>query len=278
MPIISISRQLGAGGDYIAVRLAEKLGYEHIDKGKIIELADQRGILMPELELLDEKKPSLLNRIFRDRLSIYFHLLQSVMYDYARKGKVIIVGRGGMILLKDVPGTLKFKVISCHQERVRRIMERDRVGKELAEELIRQSDRNRCGYIRHIFNADWMDARLYDLVINTSHLHLDTAVETVIHAANSPELVRESEEGIKVLEDLALAKRVEVALMVAKEIDSRYISVTSAPGHKVILQGTVSLDSEKEAAERVARSVEEVSSVENLITVTVIPVGQMEPM
>lgn len=278
MPIISISRQLGVGGDYIGVKVAERLGCAYIDKEKIIDLANQRGILMPELELLDEKKPSLFNRIFRDRLSIYFHLLQSVIYDYARKGNVVIVGRGGMILLKDVPGTLKIKLISGHQERVERIMEREHLGRELAEELIRESDKNRSGYIRYIFNADWMDPLLYDMVINTSHLDLDTTAEMVIQAICSPQLEQKREEAHRILEELALAKRVEVALMVAKDIDSRYISVTATTERRIILRGTVSLDSEREAAEVVARNLEDVSAVENLISVTVIPIGQMEPM
>jgi cytidylate kinase len=58
MAIITISRQLGSGGNATANRLAKILGYNLIDKTKIHEMVSDYGRFKTELEkIVNEEKP-----------------------------------------------------------------------------------------------------------------------------------------------------------------------------------------------------------------------------
>ena len=103
MSVITVSRQLGSFGTEIAQRVAEKLNYEYLDKEKIEKALADYGLPAPVVERFDEKKPP-----FWDSWKIqrrkFLHFIQAVIYDFARKGHIVIVGRGGQVLLRDLPG------------------------------------------------------------------------------------------------------------------------------------------------------------------------------
>ncbi len=55
MTVITVSRQLGSGGDTIAEQVAEALGYEYIDRRLVEEIAAQTDTSTEEVEKYDEK-------------------------------------------------------------------------------------------------------------------------------------------------------------------------------------------------------------------------------
>ena len=55
MAIITVSRQLGSGGDLIARKVAEKLGYEYVDHRLVKEIAEITDTTHEEVEQFDEK-------------------------------------------------------------------------------------------------------------------------------------------------------------------------------------------------------------------------------
>jgi cytidylate kinase len=55
MPIVTVSRQLGSGGDYVAERVAEVLGYEHVDRCLVEEIGGITDTAPEEVEKYDEK-------------------------------------------------------------------------------------------------------------------------------------------------------------------------------------------------------------------------------
>jgi len=55
MAIITVSRQLGSGGDQIAEGVAHSLGYEHVDKTLVEEVAALTDTDLEEVEKFDEK-------------------------------------------------------------------------------------------------------------------------------------------------------------------------------------------------------------------------------
>ena len=44
MAVITISREVGSGGDQIARRLCELLGYRHFDKTLMAQVAKEQGV------------------------------------------------------------------------------------------------------------------------------------------------------------------------------------------------------------------------------------------
>jgi cytidylate kinase len=98
--------------------------------------------------------------------------------------------------------------------RVPRVMERgslDRAGpvdQATAIEMIREKDRETSGYLRYLFNVDWLNPQIHDLVINTASLGVPSATDAVIHAIERMNL-KPTPETLARLEDLARTSRAE---------------------------------------------------------------------
>lgn len=55
MAVVTVARQLGSGGDRIAERVAEALGYEHVDRRLVEEISGITDTSADEVEKYDEK-------------------------------------------------------------------------------------------------------------------------------------------------------------------------------------------------------------------------------
>jgi CMP/dCMP kinase len=55
MAVVTVARQLGSGGDRIAERVAEALGYEHVDSRLVEEISGITDTSVDEVEKYDEK-------------------------------------------------------------------------------------------------------------------------------------------------------------------------------------------------------------------------------
>jgi len=266
MSTITISRLPGSLGTEIAQGVAEKLNYEYVDKERIGRmLATDFGFGASDLEIFDEKKPPFWEFLSVQRTK-YLHSIQAAIYDFARKGRVVIVGRGGQVLLKNVPGTLHVRIFASFDLCVKRLMEKEGIDEKHAARIFRQSDRDSAGYIQSFFHADWNDASLYDLLINTDRLSLATAVQLIIDSVQSREVQEGGEKGGEKLADLALAQKAEAKLITALGYDPRPVEIRAEKG-VVFLLGTVSSPTLREKCERVIAAMEGVSHVKNELTV-----------
>jgi len=266
MSTITISRQVATLGTEIAREVSEKLNYEYVDKEKIGKKLADFGLGSPEVEKFDEKKPP-----FWDSFSIqrtkFLHSIQAVIYDFARKGQVVIVGRGGQVLLKNLPGILHVRIFASFDLRVKRLVESERIDKKHAIRTLQQSDLDSAGYIQSFFNADWNDASLYDLLINTEKLSPETAVQLIINSVQSREIQEGVEKGKEELADLALVQKAEAKLITVLGFDPRPVEIRAEKG-RVFLRGAVSSDAFKEECERVIGAIEGVEHVENELSVS----------
>jgi cytidylate kinase len=266
MSVITVSRQLGSQGVEIAKAIASRFNYQYVDKEKIgIALAD-RGLPRMEIEKLDEKKPPFWDSWAIDR-NKFFHHLQMIIYGFAQKNNAVIVGRGGQILLKDLPGVLQVRVIAPFEVRIRRVMEQQRVKEKQAIRLLRRSDEDSAGFIRSFFNADWEDPRLYDLVINTQKLSVDSAVMMILEAIQAPEIKKGEKKTERKLADLILFQRVESTLMALLGVGLAYIYINVEEG-VVLLDGTVNSGTDLANCERAVASIEGVERVNNHLSVS----------
>jgi cytidylate kinase len=266
MPVITVSRQLGSFGTEIAQAVADKLNYEYLDKEKIEKALADYGLPAPVVERFDEKKPP-----FWDTWQIqrrkFLHFIQAVIYDFARKGQIVIVGRGGQVLLRDLPGVLHVRVIAPFEVRVRRIREQKGGDEKRAIRILRRSDRDSSGFIQSFFDVDWDEQTLYDLVINTQKLAVDTGVKMILESLHSPEIKEGEKKAETKLTDLALVQKVEATILGVLGIDIRHISIQTEKGI-VTLRGAVTSSVDKENCERAVASVEGVVEVDNQLLVT----------
>ena len=224
MAIITISRQMGTGGIPIAQKTAEKLGYTLVDGDAITEVADQYGLTRESLELADEKPPHF-SETLDSTHETALHLIELIVLEFALKGNVIIYGRGGQDLLKGINSVLRVRIVAPFEDRVERWAEREWLDPDRARFLVRKSDQQRAGFIKYYFDRDWDDPLGYDLLINTERLCEETAVRLICDAVKDRQLTESKAEYKKVLADLLVRKRMEIAIGAERKIDHQLLEI-----------------------------------------------------
>ncbi len=265
MAIITISREMGSGGIPIAHKVAEKLGYQLIDGEAIMEVAEAYGLSPEAIEQADEKPPHFVDSL-DSKQSLDLHLIELIILEAALKGNVVIYGRGGQDLLKDISSVLRTRIIAPFEDRVERWSEREWLDPDRARYLVRKSDQQRAGFIKYYFDRDWEDSVHYDLTINTQRLSEEMAVRIICSSVKDENLESIKASSKRILSDLILRKRVEIAIFSTNNIDAYLLEIIVKEG-VITLSGQVHSNAEKKAAEAQARSVEGISSVKNNIGV-----------
>lgn len=209
MVVITISRELGSNGDAIADMVCEKLGYRRVDKAIMMQIAQEAGV---DVEAVLEKERDVTQRarlvsgemtsLYRKQTSAfekkgalddktYEQVVRETLERFAQEGNVIIVGRGGQMVLSAWPTALHVRLYAPPEVRVRRLMERDGLSQAEAERRIEQSDEQKRQYIRHWHNnADWRNSKYYHLSIDTARIAPETAAQIIILAARDIDTVR----------------------------------------------------------------------------------------
>mgnify|MGYP001228425865 CR=1 FL=1 len=265
MPIITISRQMGSGGIPIAHRVAEALGYTLIDGEAIIEVADRYGLSAEALEQADEKPPHFVDKLDHKQV-LDLHMIELIILEYALKGNVIIYGRGGQDLLKDINSKLRVRIIAPFEERVERWAEREWLDPDHARYLVRKSDQQRAGFIKYYFDRDWDNPLDYDLIINTGSLTEEIAVKLICDAINDSNLADCKAECKKMLSDLILRKKLEIAIIADGTIDSYLLEISVEEG-VATLGGQLHSRDEKKKSLKLANELEGIKSVSDKIRI-----------
>lgn len=259
MAVLTISQEWGSGGTAIAARVGEVLGLPVADREIIMKAAAAYGVQETKLEEVADKAPTLWERIDEEkrRYSIY---VREAVYDLAREGRVILAGRGGQVLFRDVPHVMKIRIVAPPEVRARRVAEREKLDPEAALRMVERDDRDRAARMRYLFDVDWRDPRLYDLVLNTGHLPAESAVEVIVTLARKPEFTM-TPESLAALADLSLASRVEAALASDPRTQGAVLTA-SCQQRRVLVTGGVYSETSKRAVEEIARAVPGVAGVQ----------------
>ncbi|TGU72162.1 BON domain-containing protein [Geomonas terrae] len=265
MAIITISREMGTGAYAIAKELAKKLKYTLVDRVKIEELAPSYGLTPEILERVDEKPPSY--RTAEDRLqAAHLATMELILLDCAKKGNVILYGRGAQDLIKGLTNVLKVRFVAPFEDRVEKFAEREWIDPDLARELIRRSDHQLGGFIHFYFDRDWNDPLAYDLLFNTKVCTPHAMIESVIAASKDARLKEGEEESMELLDDLILAKKVEAELLKSSLARALKFCISCEDG-VVTIAGHVQAEEEIEEAVKLAMSVKGVVDVESELDV-----------
>ena len=265
MAVITISREMGTGAYQIAAEVAKKLKYTLVDGTCIGACAPKYGLAPDMLQMVDEKPPSYITAEDRKRAAA-LNTVELILLDYARKGNVILYGRGGQDLVKECGNVLRLRFIADFEERVERFAEREWIDPDLARSMIRRSDHQRGGFIHFYFDRDWDDPLGYDLTFNTSRLLPATIIESIVAAAKDPSLKEADKGAAEIIDNTILVKRIETALLNSPDLDYRPFKIVVEKG-KVLLSGYLASDKEKKNALKIVESVKGVKSVKEDIQV-----------
>jgi len=265
MAVITISREMGTGAYQIATEVAKKLKYTLVDGTCIGACAPKYGLSPDMLQMVDEKPPSYITAEDRKRAAA-LNTVELILLDYARKGNVILYGRGGQDLVKECGNVLRLRFIADFEERVERFAEREWLDPDLARSMIRRSDHQRGGFIHFYFDRDWDDPLGYDMTFNTSRLLPATIIESIVAAAKDPGLKDADKGAAEMIDNTILVKRIETALLNSSDLDYRPFKIVVDKG-KVQLSGYLASEKEKKIALGIVEAVKGVKSVKQDIQV-----------
>jgi cytidylate kinase len=213
MQAVTISRQYGSGGGEIAVRLARKLGWQLIDHAIIEQTARELGVYETDVSRYDEEHiEGTLSRILNgirnltsggafvpsasgalaapptafaaERRAVvddraYQETMQQVVMAAVKTGHVVIVGRGGQFLMADRRDVLHVRIVAPLDLRVAYVAQREEPNRNAALTRVQEKDRARDRNMQNQFRRKPDDPNLYDLVINSAVLDLDSIVDLI---------------------------------------------------------------------------------------------------
>src|SRR6266568_2517813 len=197
MRAVTISREYGSGGGEIAARLAKRLGWQLIDHALVEHVASEFGTSQEEAEVHDEHVQGMVLQALNSLLYLYPAAMAGippeaflsdeayrdafnrVVRAAAARGQVVIVGRASQVILADLRDVLHVRVIAPFEKRVAYVMQREGLDHHTAESRIHRKDHERARHLEMEYHQKLEDAHLYDLVLNTSLLDLESAVEVM---------------------------------------------------------------------------------------------------
>ncbi len=236
MPVITIARGSLWGGQAVAEMIARELGCPCIGRealmGEALNLTSATGGPVEDPSAIS----ALWDRLSWDR-STYLSALQAALAGHAASGNLVYHGLAGHLLLRHVPRILRVRIIAPMETRIAIVAQNEKIGRAEAEAYIRKVDEEWKRWTRFVFDVDWHDPSLYDLVVNLEKLGVGGACATVMEAARRPEfeITGEIREQIQ---DLALASRVKLVLAIVPTRLDMKLEV-SVKGGEVRLTGQV---------------------------------------
>lgn len=189
MAIITISRQIGSGGDEIAARLADELRFTLVDHAMLVGLAQAQDLQPSDVEASDDQAFEEM-RAQSAPDQVYVDLLPAMITDLATEKDLVVLGGGGQCMFRGCPGALHVRVVADAKERVRRLADERGIEEQSAIRLVEGSDEVRRRFIRHHYGEDIDAAVHYDLVINTDRLSTETATRLIRAAVEWADLMK----------------------------------------------------------------------------------------
>lgn len=206
-PVITISREYGCQAGVIAQKVLEQLNQIAIKKGnknpwKIVS----KEILEKSAKALEMKKDdieyvfnqesrSTIDEILSSFSSRFYksdrHVkktIRDVIRGIAAEGNVIIVGRSGFCITRDIPKSFHIRLVAPLKWRIEKISNKYNLTYERAQKEILEMDHKRKYFNNSIAGRNIEDFE-YDLTINTSSLQVDEIVGIILKVADIKEFI-----------------------------------------------------------------------------------------
>ncbi|MGN1119385.1 MAG: AAA family ATPase [Oscillospiraceae bacterium] len=192
--VVTIARGFGSGGRTIGMMLSEKLGIEFYDKDLIKLASEDSGINEALFGEKDEKtttgifgKPSVYKGgvITPDKAAFtseenLFNYQAKVIKQLAEQKSCVIVGRCADYILGDRDNVVRVFIYADEEHCVQNAAQvRGIVDRKEALKKIAATDKERAAYYKAHTGREWIDARNYDLCLNSGSLGFDKCVQII---------------------------------------------------------------------------------------------------
>jgi cytidylate kinase len=201
--VVTIAALYGAGGSVVGPRVAERLGVQFLDRAIPSAVAKRAGLPEAAVADVDEKPRSGWQRLFAllgraspatgasdqvERLDLEERRLRAEIEEFlahASRAGGVVLGRGGAVVLAEVPGALHVYLRGDRKARVQRVMELQGVDRATAARRVKANDRARRDYVKSAYGIDGDNPRLYHLMIDAIALGADVCVALIVAAAQA---------------------------------------------------------------------------------------------
>ena len=201
MPLITVSRMVGAGGAELAARVAATLGWRLVDNGLVDSVAQRLGVAVAEVVEREEKVPTLTQRL-ADALTLgapevltrrpttlppseerILEVTANVIEEAVAAGPTVVGGPGPQGVLGGRADSLHVFCYAARAELAARIATRLSLSLKDAEKYVIESNKQREQYVRSHWNRSWLAQENYHLCLNTGRLGVDGAAAIVVQVA-----------------------------------------------------------------------------------------------
>jgi len=197
MAVITISRQFGAGGRSLGQEVAQRLGYFFEDDAIIQEIAKKARVTPRSVQgyerivgnLISRVITSTISRSYMERLTgtdvgymdddSYIEALTEVLKEFARRDKVVLVGRGGQYILRNYKNACHILLVAEKQDRIDFMKKNYDMSEAQAVKAIADGDRRRENLYARLSKTNYNDPHLYHICLNMSRIELPTAADLV---------------------------------------------------------------------------------------------------
>jgi cytidylate kinase len=222
MPIITISRGTFAGGEKLALLLAERTGYRAVSREQVYALVESSyGFKADELAELMEQAPTVRavanigerrsRQSFGERRRQLLVAVQASLCDLLAGDDAVYHGQAGHLLLPGVSHVVRVRLIAPRARRIELATAREHLTRAEAGHKIDLVDSERARWTQCFFGVCWDNPLLFDLVVNLECLTLDDAATIVVTTARLPRF-QATEASRQRMADLALASHVATRL------------------------------------------------------------------
>lgn len=201
MPGVTISAGYGAGGSVVARRLADRLGYQLLDRAISGQVADQLHCTVEEAQDGRARRP-LAERFLAvlaplattvigtdltdlpavsDDAQEFRERAEAIMRQALHEGAVIL-GRGGAAAFCHEPGVLRVRLFGSPHARIAQAARVEGVDEQTATRRLPEVDHARAQYVHRLYGRDIDDPDLFHLQIDSTVLSPERCVEIIATA------------------------------------------------------------------------------------------------
>ena len=192
--VVTIGREYGSGGRYIAKELAKRLNINYYDDALLLEVAKANGFGEGYIKENDERKDLfwsgfLSNGMLDPMNSIYSpsQAVATATFEVIKKladtESCVIVGRCSSYVLKGRDNVLNVFITAPMEDKIDRAVKYYNVDPNKAESIINKENKNRAKYFNFYSEDEWGKAASYDLCLS-SHIGIEETVDVIIEYMN----------------------------------------------------------------------------------------------
>ena len=194
-PVITISRQTGCDARQVAANVVEQLNrqpggsrWRWIDKDIIYDIAKElntdtqrvenfyKGI---ELSNMSEMIMAFSGGFVSD-LRVK-KAIRDVVLSICKEGHIVLVGRGGVSIAREIPDSLHIRLMAPFYWRVENVMKKKEMTIEAAEEYVVETDEKRFNLITTFLDKKQINIdHLFDATINRQSFTINEIADFIV--------------------------------------------------------------------------------------------------